>query len=41
MYSSYLPAFKSQVMGAKVAQMMPAYSGLRYAKQLDGYTRCG
>ena len=36
MYYSYLPAFKSQVMGAKVAQMMPAYSGLRCTKQLDG-----
>ena len=36
MYYSYLPAFKAQVMGAKVAQMMPALSGLRCIKQLDG-----
>ena len=29
MYSTYLPAFKSQVLAGKVAQMMPAYSGIR------------
>ena len=36
MYYSYLPAFKSQVMGAKVAQIMPAMRGLRCTKKLDG-----
>ena len=29
LYSTYLPAFKSQVLAGKVAQMMPAYSGVR------------
>ena len=36
LYYSYLPAFKSQVMGAKVAQMTPAYSGLQCVKQPKG-----
>ena len=36
LYDTYLPAFKSQVLGAGVAQMMPAYSGLRCPKQEDG-----
>ena len=29
LYDTYLPAFQSQVLAAKVAQMMPAYSGVR------------
>ena len=36
LYDTYLPAFKSQVVGAKVAQMMPAYSGMRCQDQMDG-----
>ncbi len=36
LYDTYLPAFKSQVIGAKVSQMMPAYSGLRCKYQPDG-----
>ena len=36
LYDTYLPAFKTQVMGAKVAQVMPAYSGLRCDYQPDG-----
>ena len=36
LYDTYLPAFKSQVLGAKVAQMMPAYSGLRCKYLPDG-----
>ena len=36
LYDTYLPAFRSQVMGAKVSQVMPAYSGLRCYKQTDG-----
>ena len=36
LYDTYLPAFKSQVLGSKVAQMMPAYSGMRCSKQPDG-----
>ena len=36
LYGTYLPAFKTQVMGAKVAQIMPAYSGLRCDYQPDG-----
>lgn len=36
LYYTYLPAFKSQVMGANVAQMMPAYSGLQCDKQCKG-----
>lgn len=35
LYDTYLPAFKSQFMGAKVAQVMPAYSGLNCSKQAD------
>ena len=35
LYDTYLPAFKSQVMGAKVAQIMPAYSGVNCSKQND------
>ena len=29
LHDTYLPAFKSQVLAAKVAQIMPAYSGVR------------
>ena len=36
LYDTFLPAFKSQVLGAKVAQMMPAYSGLECKYQPDG-----
>ncbi len=36
LYDTYLPAFKSQVIGAHVSQMMPAYSGLRCTYQPDG-----
>ena len=36
LYDTYLPAFQSLVMGGKVSQVMPAYSGLRCDKQLDG-----
>ena len=36
LYDTYLPAFKSQVLGANVAQMMPALSGLRCEYQSDG-----
>ena len=35
LYSTYLPAFKSQVLAGKVAQMMPAYSGVRVPKFSD------
>ena len=35
LYSTYLPAFKSQVLAGKVAQMMPAYSGIRVPKFSD------
>ena len=36
LYDTYLPAFKSQVVAAKVAQIMPAYSGVRCKYQPDG-----
>ena len=36
LYDTFLPAFKSQVLGAHVAQMMPALSGLRCKYQPDG-----
>ena len=36
LYDTYLPAFKTQVVGAKVAQIMPAYSGVRCDYQPDG-----
>ncbi len=36
LFDSFLPAFKSQVLAAKVAQMMPAYTGLRCKYQPDG-----
>ena len=36
LYDSFLSTFKSQVMGAKVAQIMPAYSGLICDYQKDG-----
>ncbi len=36
LYDTFLPAFKSQVIGANVSQMMPAYSGLRCKYQPDG-----
>ena len=35
LYDTYLPAFKSQVMGANVSQVMPAYSGLNCSMQND------
>ena len=35
LYSTYLPAFKSQVLAGKVAQVMPAYSGVRVPKFSD------
>jgi beta-glucosidase len=35
LYDTYLPAFKAQVMGANVSQIMPAYSGLNCSKQND------
>ena len=41
LYSTYLPAFKSQVLAGKVAQMMPAYSGIRVEKYFeDGAPDC-
>ena len=36
LYDTFLPAFKSQVLGANVAQMMPALSGLWCKYQPDG-----
>ena len=36
LYDTFLPAFKSQVVGANVAQMMPALSGMRCKYQQDG-----
>ena len=36
LYDTYLPAFRSQVLGADVAQIMPAYSGMRCKYQPDG-----
>ncbi len=37
LYDTYLPAFRSQVMGANVSQIMPAYSGIKcYPKQPNG-----
>ena len=36
LYDTFLPGFKSQVMGAKVAQVMPAYSGLKCKYIPDG-----
>ena len=36
LYDTYLPAFKTQVVGEKVAQIMPAYSGVRGAYEPDG-----
>jgi beta-glucosidase len=36
LYDTYLPAFKSQVVGAKAKQIMPALSGVRCAEQPDG-----
>ncbi len=36
LYDTYLPAFKSQILGAKVSQIMPAYSGMNCSKQSDG-----
>jgi len=41
LYSTYLPAFKSQVLAGKVAQVMPAYSGVRIKKYSeDGAPDC-
>ena len=36
LYDTYLPAFKSQVVGAKAMQIMPAYSGVRCKGEPDG-----
>lgn len=36
LYDTYLPAFKSQVYAANVAQIMPAYSGVNCSMQPDG-----
>ena len=36
LYDTYLAAFKSQVLGARVAQMMTAHSGTRCKYQQDG-----
>ena len=36
LYDTYLPAFKSQVIGAKAMQIMPAYSGLRCKSDPNG-----
>jgi len=35
LYDTYLPAFKSQVLAANVAQIMPAYSGVRVTDLSD------
>ena len=35
LYDTYLPAFKSQVVGSKVAQIMPAYSAINCSEQPD------
>jgi beta-glucosidase len=36
LYDTYLAAFKSQVMGGKAMQIMPALSGMRCEKEEDG-----
>ena len=36
LYDTYLASFKSQVVGAKAMQIMPAYSGLRCKYEPDG-----
>ena len=36
LYDTYLAAFKSQVVGGKAMQIMPALSGLRCAREPDG-----
>ena len=36
LYDTYLAAFKSQVIGAKAMQIMPAYSGVRCKDDPDG-----
>ena len=36
LYDTYLAAFKSQVVGGKAMQIMPALSGLRCVKEEDG-----
>ena len=36
LYDTYLASFKSQVVGAKAMQMMPAYSGVRCKYEPDG-----
>lgn len=40
LYDTYLPAFKSQVLASKVAQIMPAYSGLKCAGIPQGAPDC-
>ena len=36
LYDTYLPAFKSVIVASKAAQIMPAYTGIRFLKQKDG-----
>ena len=36
LYDTYLPAFKSVVLASKAAQIMPAYTGIRFLYQKDG-----
>lgn len=36
LFDTFLPAFKSQVLAANVAQIMPAYNGVRCKYQTDG-----
>ena len=36
LYGTYLPAFRSQVVGAKVMQMMPAYSAMKCKYEPSG-----
>ena len=36
LYDTYLPAFRSQVVGAKAMQMMPAYSGVKCKYEPSG-----
>eukprot|EP00118_Oscarella_pearsei_P025144 m.307605 g.307605 ORF g.307605 m.307605 type:complete len:786 (+) comp42516_c0_seq1:80-2437(+) len=40
LYDTYLPAFKSQIIGAKVGQIMPAYSSVRCKGSPDGAPDC-
>ena len=40
LYDTYLPAFKSQIMGGKAGQVMPAYSGTRCKMIPNGAPDC-